>query len=44
MLAKRQVRVVFVSKDAAVPHSAAPEAASTVVYDGKAVVIPRKRS
>jgi len=44
MLAKRQVRVVFVSKDAAVPHSAAPAAASTVVYDGKAVVVPRKRS
>ena len=44
MLAKRQLRVVFVSKDAAVPHSAAPAAASTVVYDGKAVVIPRKRS
>jgi alpha-D-xyloside xylohydrolase len=44
MLAKRQLRVVFVSKDAAVPHSAAPEAASSVVYDGKTVVIPRKRS
>jgi len=36
--------VVFVSKDAAVPHSGTPEAAATVAYDGHAVVIPRKRS
>jgi alpha-D-xyloside xylohydrolase len=43
MLASRQVRVVFVSKEAAVGHSAAPEPAATVTYDGKAVVIPRKR-
>jgi hypothetical protein len=43
MLAKREVRVVFVSKDAAVGHSATPEPAATVAYDGKAIVIPRKR-
>jgi alpha-D-xyloside xylohydrolase len=43
MLDKRQVRVVFVSKDAAVPHSATPAVARTLVYDGKAVVIPRPR-
>ena len=43
MLAKRQLRVVFVSKDAAVPHSATPEPAASVAYDGTAIVIPRKR-
>jgi len=43
MLGKRQLRVVFVSKDAPVAHSATPEAAATVAYDGTAVVIPRRR-
>jgi alpha-D-xyloside xylohydrolase len=43
MLAKRQLRVVFVSKDKAVPHAATPEAAATVAYDGTALTIPRKR-
>jgi alpha-D-xyloside xylohydrolase len=43
MLAKRQVRVVFVSQNKAVPHSAAPEAAATAAYEGQAIVIPRQR-
>jgi alpha-D-xyloside xylohydrolase len=43
MLEKRQLRVVFVTKDAPVPHSATPPPSATVVYDGRAVVIPRRR-
>jgi len=43
MLEKRQVKVVFVSPETPVPHSATPPATSSVVYDGHAVVIPRAR-
>jgi alpha-D-xyloside xylohydrolase len=39
MLRTREVRVVFVSKGAAVPHSATPSAARTVRYDGRPVVL-----
>jgi alpha-D-xyloside xylohydrolase len=41
MLAKRQLRVVFVAKDAPVPHSATPAPAATVAYDGREVVVQR---
>jgi alpha-D-xyloside xylohydrolase len=43
MLAKREIRVVFVSPGAAIPHSAAPAAARAVVYDGEAAVVRRER-
>jgi hypothetical protein len=35
--------VVFVAKDAPVPHSATPAPSATVAYVGQAVVIPRRR-
>ena len=34
MLARREIRVVFVSRGAAIPHSATPAVARTVAYDG----------
>jgi alpha-D-xyloside xylohydrolase len=39
MLAAREVRVVFVSPAAAVPHSAAPVPAQVVRYDGAAITV-----
>ena len=42
MLAKRELRVVFVSRGRALPHSEVPPVARTVVYDGSAVVIARQ--
>ena len=39
MLAKREIRVVFVSPGAAIPHSPAPDPARPLLYDGRAVVI-----
>ena len=41
LLAKRELRVVFVSSGRPVPHSEAPPVARTVAYDGAAVVIAR---
>ena len=43
MLEKRELRVVFVTPSAAVPHSEAPAVARTVAYDGTAVVVPGPR-
>ncbi|HEV7503208.1 MAG TPA: TIM-barrel domain-containing protein, partial [Vicinamibacteria bacterium] len=39
MLALREMRVVFVSRTSAVPHSAAPAGARVVRYDGTAVSV-----
>jgi len=39
MLATRELRVVFVSKTAAVPHSPAPSAARAVKYEGRALEV-----
>ena len=46
MLAAREFRVVFVSKDAAVGHSPAPAGALSVRYEGQPVVVraPRRRA
>ena len=41
LVAKRELRVVFVSRGRAVPHSAAPPVARTLVYDGAAVSVAR---
>jgi alpha-D-xyloside xylohydrolase len=42
MLSKREIRIVFVTRDQTVPHSPAPRVARTVVYDGGAVVVKAK--
>jgi alpha-D-xyloside xylohydrolase len=39
MLDKREIRVVFVSKDNPVGHSEAPTGARSVTYDGKPVSV-----
>src|SRR5262249_10945849 len=39
MPGSREVRVVFVSKDAPVGHSATPAAAQTIRYDGRAAAV-----
>jgi alpha-D-xyloside xylohydrolase len=43
MLAKREIRVVFVTRDRAVPHSPTPAVARSLAYDGSPVVIPGPR-
>ncbi len=39
LLAKREIRVVFVTRDRPVPHSPTPKVTRTLVYDGGAVVV-----
>ena len=39
MLARRELRVVFVSRRAAIPHSATPAADRTLVYDGTPAMV-----
>ena len=43
MLATREIRAVFVSKARAVAHSANPEGAVSVRYDGSALTVPIRR-
>jgi len=43
MLRSREVRVVFVSKQTAVPHAATPDGARTVRYDGGPIVVQLSR-
>lgn len=40
MLATRELRVVFVSRDAALPHSPTPPVARTLRYDGGSLEVP----
>jgi alpha-D-xyloside xylohydrolase len=44
MLARREIRVVFVTRELAVPHSPAPPVARTAVYDGSPVAIGPDRT
>jgi alpha-D-xyloside xylohydrolase len=39
MLAKREIRVVFVTRERAVPHAPAAPAARAISYDGMSVVV-----
>jgi alpha-D-xyloside xylohydrolase len=41
LVAKRELRIVFVSPARPVPHSATPPVARTVAYDGSAVSVVR---
>jgi alpha-D-xyloside xylohydrolase len=43
MLAKREIRVVFVTRDRGAPHSPTPAVARSLAYDGSPVVIPGPR-
>jgi alpha-D-xyloside xylohydrolase len=40
MLAKRELRIVFVSPGAEVPHSPTPPVARAVTYDGRSIEVP----